>query len=53
MISSTLSEIDTAAPSEAALYDVVKFMWAAIADELVERAIDALATYTKAAAPPT
>lgn len=38
------SEVDTAAPSEAALYDVVKFMWAAIADELVERAIDALAT---------
>lgn len=39
------SEIYTATPSERALHDVVKFLWAAIADELVERAIDALATH--------
>ena len=46
------TEIDPQAPNENVENDVMKFIWDAAADDLMERAIDALGTYDKHAAEP-
>ena len=46
------TEIDPQAPNANVEYDVVKFIWDAAADDLMERAIDALARHEPRAAEP-